>query len=71
MGVCSSGEEGKTVALSLRPYHRIESIDWDGDEYYGFPTSICISTALRNSPMNGLAYAKERAEWAGVLYRSC
>jgi|SRR5882762_686893 len=72
------GEEGKTVAvIGYVPYHRIESIDWDGDEYYGFPHLYLHFDGPKKQPyeriglceknaLNGRAYYTEVADYAEV-----
>src|SRR5207253_9654577 len=40
----AAGERGemKVVLLGTIPYDHIDSVDWDGDEYYGFPHIYCF-----------------------------
>jgi hypothetical protein len=37
------GERGdlKVILISSIPYENIEQVDWDGDEYYGYPHIYC------------------------------
>ena len=38
-----AGERGdlKVLLISSIPYENIEQVDWDGDEYYGYPHIYC------------------------------
>jgi hypothetical protein len=38
-----AGEQGdvRVMMISNIPYENIESVDWDGDEYYNFPHIYC------------------------------
>ena len=40
----AAGECGeiKVVLLGRIPYEHIDSVDWEGDEYYGFPHIYCF-----------------------------
>lgn len=51
----ATGERGEleVVLLGSIPYDHIESVDWDGDEYYGFPHIYC-SFAHKKEPYEHL-----------------
>lgn len=55
-----AGETGdlKAVLIGLIPFENIDNIDWDGDEYYGFPHIYCYFTHGRE-PYERLAYFVE------------
>ena len=42
----AAGERGdlKVVLLGSIPYENIDNVDWDGDEYYGYPHIYCFFT---------------------------
>ena len=61
----SAGERGemKVVLLGTIPYDNIDSVDWDGDEYYGFPHIYCFF-AHKKEPYEHLGFYIETAPLA-------
>jgi hypothetical protein len=55
-----AGEKGEVKALliGLIPFENIENIDWDGDEYYGYPHIYCYFSH-RREPYEALGYYAE------------
>jgi len=41
------------------PYENIETVDWDGDQYYSYPHIYCYFT-FKGEPYERLAYCEER-----------
>jgi len=56
----ATGEQGhlKVVLLGSIPYDYIDSVDWDGDEYYGYPHIYCLF-AHRKEPYEHLGLYTE------------
>jgi hypothetical protein len=56
-----AGEEGevKVILIGFIPYENIEAVDWDGDEYYGFPHIYCYFSAKRKEPYERLSYCEQ------------
>ncbi len=46
--------------IGFVPYEQIEHVDWEGDEYYGFPVIYCHFDASRRTPYQRLAYCVSR-----------
>lgn len=42
------------------PFERIVSVDWDGDEYYGFPHVYCRFTSKRKEPYEEVVFCERR-----------
>jgi hypothetical protein len=42
--------------IGFVPYEQIVHVDWDGDEYYGFPVIYCHFDASRRTPYRRRAY---------------
>ena len=58
----AAGERGemKVVLLGTIPYDHIDSVDWDGDEYYGFPHIYCFF-AHKKEPYEHLGFYTKTA----------
>jgi hypothetical protein len=56
------GEKGdvKVILMGYVPFENIASVDWRGDEYYGFPHLYCYFDARRNEPYEKVAFCEER-----------
>jgi hypothetical protein len=56
------GESGdiKVILIGYVPFENIESVDWRGDEYYGFPHLYCYFDARRKEPYEKLAFCEKR-----------
>ena len=56
------GEEGncKVLLIGYVPYENIESVDWEGDQYYGEPQIYCYFDARKKQPYERLAYCEEK-----------
>lgn len=54
------GESGdlKVALIGFVPYEQIESVDWDGDEFYYFPIFYCHFDARRKEPYAKLAFCE-------------
>lgn len=57
-----AGRDLKTILVGRIPYDRIVAIDWDGDEYYGFPHIYCHFHGWRPSPCEELVLCGEHIE---------
>ena len=57
-----AGENGelKVILIGYVPFENIESVDWDGDEYYGYPHIYCYFDARRKEPYERLAFCEEK-----------
>jgi hypothetical protein len=42
------------------PFENIETVDWDGDEYYGYPHVYCYFDTKRKEPYEKLAYCERK-----------
>jgi hypothetical protein len=64
-GDWTKGEEGqrKVLLAGYVPYENIESVDWDGDGYYGFPHIYCYFT-FKGEPYEKIMFC-ERHELNG------
>jgi hypothetical protein len=56
------GRDLKAILVGRIPYDRIVVIDWDGDEYYGFPHIYCHFLGWRPSPCEELLLCEEHIE---------
>ncbi len=58
----SAGEEGdiKVILIGYIAFENIETVDWEGDEYYGFPHIYCYFNSKRKEPYERLAYCEQR-----------
>jgi len=56
------GEKGdiKVILIGYVPYENIEAVDWDGDEFYGFPHIYCYFSTKRKEPYERLAFCEEK-----------
>jgi len=50
----------RVILLGEIPYERIEGVDWDGDEYYGFPHVYCHFDGPGRQPYQRLVYSEQR-----------
>ena len=51
---------GKNAILAgYIPFESIETIDWDGDEFYGHPIFYCYFEGLKSQPYEEIAYCEE------------
>jgi hypothetical protein len=50
----------KVALIAYVPYEQIEGIDWDGDEYYGFPVLYCHFENRKDGPYERLAFSECR-----------
>ena len=76
------GEHGdrKVILTGYIPYENIESVDWDGDDYYGFPHIYCYfvfkgepyekTMFCEKHEINGWPYYTEVVDYASVRKRS-
>lgn len=58
--------ERKVLLVGYIPFENIESVDWEGDKYYGFPHIYCYF-AFKGEPYERLAFC-ERHEINGWPY---
>lgn len=59
----ASSSEKSTVTAALIgyvPYENIESVDWEGDEYYSFPHIFCHFDSKRKEPYERLGYCEQK-----------
>lgn len=58
----SVGEKGevKVILMGYVPYESIETVNWDGDEYYGFPHIYCYFDARRKEPYESLEFCEQK-----------
>lgn len=56
-----AGESGdlKVILIGRIPFENIESVDWDGDEYYYFPHIYCYFDAKRKEPYEELVFCEQ------------
>lgn len=56
------GEPGdlKVALIGFVPYEQIESVDWEGDEYYYFPIIYCHFDTSRKEPYEKIAFCEQR-----------
>jgi hypothetical protein len=56
------GEHGdvNVILIGYIPFENIESVDWRGDEYYGFPHIYCYFDARRKEPYEKTAFCEQR-----------
>ena len=52
--------QSNTALIGYVPYEQIEAVDWEGDEYYGFPVLYCHFDTKRGEPYERLAYSYRR-----------
>ena len=57
-----SGETADVTAVLIGhiPFENIEAVDWDGDEYYGYPHIYCHFNARKKEPYERLAFCVEK-----------
>jgi hypothetical protein len=55
-----AGEKGDAKALLIGriPYENIEEVNWEGDEYYGFPHIYCLFSH-KGEPYEYIAYCTQ------------
>ncbi len=49
----------KVILAGRIPYHQIQSVDFDGDEYYGFPHIFC-HFSLKGEPYESVEFYEQR-----------
>ena len=56
-----AGESGdlKVILIGRIPFENIESVDWDGDEYYYVPHIYCYFDAKRKEPYEELVFCEQ------------
>lgn len=65
----SEKEKMKNFMLTgFIPYENIESIDWNGDQYYGYPHIYCYFE-FKGEPYERLAYCEKRTLDHIIYYR--
>ncbi len=64
-----AGEKGdlKVMLVSSIPYENIEQVDWDGDEYYGYPHIYCWFNNKKVPYENTRIYVRNEPIVAGAL----
>lgn len=62
---CEQGDI-KVLMISCIPYENIENVDWDGDEFYGFPHIYCFFD-LKKEPYEHTAFYTENTLFSGGL----
>lgn len=57
-----AGENGdlKVCLVGFIPFDNIEAVDWEGDEYYGFPHIYCYFNTKRKGPYERLTFCEEK-----------
>ena len=62
-----SGETGDVTAILIGyiPFECIEAVNWDGDEYYGYPHIYCHFDARKKEPYERLAFCVENCNPGG------
>lgn len=50
----------KVALIGYVPYEQIEGVDWEGDEYYGFPVLYCHFENKKDGPYERLAFCERR-----------
>lgn len=58
----AAGEKGdvKVIFIGRIPFENIEAVNWEGDEYYGFPHIYCHFDANRKEPYESLAFCEQK-----------
>jgi hypothetical protein len=64
-----AGETGdiKVLLIGLIPFENIDNVDWDGDEYYGYPHIYCLFS-FRKEPYEHIGYYKQTAPPDGLPF---
>ena len=57
----------KAMLIGRIPYENIESVDWEGDEYYGLPHIYCFFT-YKKEPYEGLSFYEEIVPPHGIPF---
>jgi len=57
-----AGESGdfRVFLVGFIPFENIEAVDWDGDEYYGFPHIYCHFVEKSGEPYEKVAFCEEK-----------
>lgn len=57
-----AGEKGdvKVILIGYIPFESIETVNWDGDEFYGYPHIYCYFNAKHKEPYERLAYCEKK-----------
>ncbi len=63
----AKGESDGTAVMLIGyiPYEKIESVDWEGDEYYGYPHIYCHFSAKQKQPYERVAFCTENQNPGG------
>lgn len=48
------------MLIGYVPYENIETVNWDGDEYYSFPHIFCYFDTKRKEPYETLEFCEEK-----------
>jgi hypothetical protein len=59
----------RAVLVGRIPFENIETVDWEGDEYYAYPHIYCYFDAKRKEPYEALAFY-EKKDFDGRPYYS-
>jgi hypothetical protein len=52
--------EIRCMLVGYIPFEFIESVDWQGDEYYGFPHIYCHFDGPHGQPYEKMAFCEQR-----------
>lgn len=52
--------EINALLIGYIPFENIETVDWGGDEYYGYPHIYCHFNTKRKEPYEKLAYCEKK-----------
>jgi hypothetical protein len=65
----AASEEGdaKVLLIGRIPYENIEEVDWDGDEYYGFPHIYCFFSH-KSEPYEHTGYCTQATNPGGLPF---
>ena len=58
----------KVILIGKIPFESIESVDWDGDEYYYFPHIYCYFDTKNKEPYEDLVFCEERCNPGGLPF---
>lgn len=50
----------KVILIGYVPYENIEAVDWEGDEFYGFPHLYCHFDARSKEPYERCAFCEQQ-----------
>jgi hypothetical protein len=60
-------EDLNALLIGMVPFENIDNIDWDGDEYYGYPHIYCCFSH-RREPYERVAYFIEKVASHGIPF---